>query len=207
MAQLSNDEIRDIATESGLSPTEVRRSLEGSKALAKRPEQGMVAASLRGKSVAFAEAHLAEAPDQALQRVKSAIERESRSKGHLQGGSEADIVDESRDLAYRIRVEDDGGGGSLVRVDIDPTTADSKNTLGKIAVGVATAAVGTLALLSGSGWLWMAAAVIGGGGFLGLASHHGLRSARVRDAHGLVSQALNQVESRSTAMLPPGEGG
>ena len=202
MTKLSTDEIRDIATESGLSPEEVRRSLDDSTALVKRAPAGMVQASLRGKSVAFAETRLAEAPDQAIQRVRTAIEKEAQCKGHMQGGSEADIFDEARDLAYRIRVESDGGGGSLVRVDIDPTNADSKNTLGKIAVGLGTAAVATLALLSGSGFLWLATAVVGGGGFFGLASHYGLRTKRVNDAHRLVSQALNQVEARSVAALP-----
>lgn len=207
MTQLSNDEIRDIATQSGLSPEEVRRSLSESTSLAHRSSSGMVPASLRGKSAAFVESRLAEAPDQAIQRVRAAIEKESRSKGHMQGGSEADIIDEARDLTYRLHVEDDGGGGALVRVDIDPSNANAKNTLAKWGLGLTTFAIGGLALLSGSFWLWVTGAAVGVGGFLGVANHRRLVHSRVQDAHSLVSQSLNEVESRPPAALAPGEGG
>lgn len=202
MSELSDHEIRDIATESGLSPGEVRRSLEGSNALVKRAPTGMVAPSVRGTSAAFAEARLAEAPDQAVQRVKGAIERDARSKGHMQGGGEADIIDEARDLTFRVRAESDGGGGALVRVDIDPGRATAKRTMAAWGIGLTTAAVGAMALLFGSVTMGIGAAVIGVGGFLGVGAHRRLEQARIADAHGLVSQALNQAESRTPAALP-----
>jgi hypothetical protein len=202
MSELSDHEIRDIATESGLSTNQVRRSLDGSKALVKRAPTGMVAPSVRGSSAAFAEARLSEAPDQAVQRVKLAIERDARSKGHMQGGGEADIIDEQRDLTYRVRAESDESGGALVRVDIDPGRATAKRTMAAWGVGLTTAAVGALALLFGSVSMSIGAAVIGVAGFLGVGAHRRLEQARIQDAHGLVSQALSQAESRSPAALP-----
>ena len=83
MTQLSNEEIRDIATQSGLSPEAVRRSLSESTSLARQSSGGMVPASVRGKSAAFVETRLAEAPDQAIQRVRAAIEKESKEKTGL----------------------------------------------------------------------------------------------------------------------------
>ena len=207
MTQLSNEEIRDIATQSGLSPEAVRRSLSESTSLARQSSGGMVPASVRGKSAAFVETRLAEAPDQAIQRVRAAIEKESRSKGHMQGGSEADIVDEARDLTYRLRVEDDGGGGALVRVDIDPSNANAKSTLAKWGLGLTTLTIGGLALLSGSLWLWIGTAAVGVGGFMGVANHRRLVHSRIQDAHSLVSQSLNEVESRAPAALAPGDEG
>src|SRR5690606_8675721 len=101
MGSLSDDEIRDIADESGLSPQEVRRSLAtNGTALATRQGAGMVAPSVRGKSAAFAETRLDLAPDRAVMRVRESLEKRARSKGHMQGGGEADIVDEGRLVTY-----------------------------------------------------------------------------------------------------------
>ena len=220
MGSLSDDEIRDIADESGLSPQEVRRSLAtnaGGGALVKSQGTGLVAPSVRGKSAAFAETRLDLAPDRAVLRVRETLEKRARSKGHMQGGGEADIVDEARQVTYRVRAEGDGSAGALVRVDVDPSRAEGKRTLGMLAVIAGGASAALLAALTGSVSLWIAAGVIAGGGALGLGSYSQAIRRRVADAEAIAGQALadaeHQVgvlgpaEGRSPAALPPGHAG
>ncbi len=207
MPPLSSDELQDIAQESGLSPEQVRRSLVDNQggALVRSPERGMVTPSMRGASVAHAEGRLPVAPDNAVRRVKEAVERQARSKGHMHGQDEADIVDEQRKITYRIRAESDGGQGALVRIDIDPSQARANQTLGWMGVIGGAAVLGLAAALTGSFALWIATGVVGLGGGAALGNQRRLLNARVHDAHALASHAIADAESKVPA-LGPAEG-
>jgi hypothetical protein len=212
VTDLSQGEIQEIADESGLSPEEVRRSLvlRDSNVPATLADTGMIAASVRGKSVAHAEAQLDVAPDQAVQRVREALGKLAGDKGHMQGGGEADIVDETRGVTYRIRAEDDGRGGALVRVDVDPSLSAGQRALyGTLVIGGGAA----LALLGAFTWaplLWLG---LGGAALGGLAlfASRNKTVTGTREAHMLAAQSLTDVESKLAALpaaerdaLPPG---
>lgn len=204
MPPLSDNELRDIADESGLSPEQVRKTLaaEAGTALAKRAPQGMVAPSVRGATAAFAEGRLPVAPENAVRRVREAVEQQARSKGHMQGGGEADVVDEARKITYRIRAEDDGSRGALVRVDIDPTQAKANNMLGWAGVITGGVVLSLAAALTGSLALWIGAGVVGLGGGAVMGRQRALLTARVHDAHALASQAIADAESKVPALGP-----
>ncbi len=158
MSDLSERDIEDAAREAGITAAELRGELakqraaaspyadSGSQALARTGERGLLPVSLRGISVANAESPLPFPAEQAVRAVKRVIEQQVGARGHMMGSQQADIFDETAGLIYRIQAEDDGRGGSLVRIDIDPTPQRAKQTLMAIGLG---ATVG-LFMLSGA---------------------------------------------------------
>ena len=216
MSELSDDEIREAASEAGLSPREVRLALrESEPASAQVPAVrssggAMVAAPTRGTSVHHVENAIALPAPDAVGAVRSALERELGAKGHRHGENAADIVDEQHGLTYRVRGEDDGKGGALVRVDVDPAQARTSKTLWAVS-GVATGAVaaGLLALIGAGPLLFF----LGTAGAMGL-SIWGFVRADTRQRRGMAharhaaSSALVAAEeeaARREIALPPGE--
>ncbi len=216
-AELSQRDIEDAAREAGISPAELRSELarqrsstspygESGGALVRTGERGLLPASPRGVSIAHAESPLPFPPEQAVRAVKRAIEQQINSRGHMMGGTQADILDEDAGIVYRVQAEDDQQGGALVRVDIDPTPLRAKRTLSMLGLG---ATVG-LFVLSGAiipglvGTMIMGAAIgMGLLGGLGLATQ---ATRAGRGARYVASTALVEAEHGSSRALPPGDG-
>jgi hypothetical protein len=200
MVELSDDEIEATAREAGISPAELRAALveqAHGRSLATRPVQtGALPASTRGISVLHSESSLPYPPEQAVRSVKRHIERELGANGHMMGSTEADIYDERRGIIYRVQASDDGEGGSLVRVDVDPTPMRSRRTLTSMGVG---ATVGLFALtgliIPGLvGWALLAGAV--GLTALAVTTMVATRRRAIKDARATTATALVEAESR-----------
>lgn len=212
VAELSNDDIREAAEETGLSPEEVRLALRENdiQVPAVRRGDSRMPAPTRGATAHNAENALTLPAKEAVRVVRSSLERSLGQKGHQHGELEADIVDERHSLVYRIRAEDDGRGGSLVRVDVDPSAARAKQILG-VALGGGAAAVGAgLMLMLGFSVLFtlgvLGVASIGLAFFLKAATgeRQGLAQARDLVAGALVA-AEEEAAHRDMAALPPGD--
>jgi hypothetical protein len=121
MSALSEQEIRDAALEAGISPAELKSALlERGGGLPARlmPNAAALAHVSDGTELA-SEARLMEPPDRALLRVKNLVEQRAGCRGHMRGADVVEIVDENRNLTYRLRSQADGAGGALVRVEVD----------------------------------------------------------------------------------------
>jgi hypothetical protein len=197
---LTEEELRQAAAEAGISPQELRLALaerhggvpavSASRSLMGPPQRGMAATHV--------ESRIGLPPRDALSAVRTSIERQTGKRGHAQGESEFDIVDEDQGLTYRMRVADDGGGGALVRVDIDPSSGKGTQAL------ATTGVLGICATLVALGWLFAASTLwLGGlgigalGGLLIGRSNLKLRSA-THHAHAIAAQALMEAEDRVT---------
>lgn len=209
-SQLSDDELRDAAAEAGISPQELRHALvERDGGALERPAEAsasVLGPPQRGLSTQHAEARVGLPPSEAVTAVRKSIERQTGSQGHAQGSDEADVVDEDARLTYRIRAEDDGSGGALVRVDVDPSAAKGLAALSGTAVG--GIALGLVAL----GWLLSTTLLVGGlgvgvvGGLLLFRAFAKLGQAS-NSARAIASHALMEAEdaaARSPKALRPG---
>jgi hypothetical protein len=210
MAELSDEELRDAAAEAGISPHELRHALaerEGTQLATSGGAGSVLGVPERGATAAHVEGQVARPPARALAAVRASIERQTRRSGHRQGEHEADVVDDDLGLTYRVRTQDDGAGGALVRIDVDPTAGRSFRNLALTGVGGITLAIMGLAILIGSTLLM--------GGALGLGVLGGLMVGRraARLSRGLVSarviasNALMEAEDEAGAApqgaLPP----
>jgi hypothetical protein len=216
MSDLSQRDIEDAAREAGITPAELRHELarqrgsshpygaDTGQGLMKAGERGLLPVSVRGISTANAESPLPFPAEQAVRAVKQSIEAQVGGRGHMMGAKQADILDEEAGVIYRVQAEDDGGGGALVRVDIDPTPLRAKRTL--VAMGLG-ATVG-LFFLSGViipgliGTALVGAAIglgVVGGISLGTQGERASRGARY-----VASTALVEAEYGGSRALPPG---
>ncbi|MCA9705137.1 MAG: hypothetical protein KDK70_04705, partial [Myxococcales bacterium] len=144
MAQLSDEELREAAAEAGISPHELRHALaERQGTDLARPDEAssLMGPPARGATATFVESRIGLPPPQAITSVRASIERQTGRTGHRQGELEADVVDDGLGLTYRLRTRDDGVGGALVRVDVDPTSGRSFRNVAATGVGVVTAVV------------------------------------------------------------------
>ena len=210
MSELSDEELRAAAAEAGISPQELRHALvERDGGALDRP--GSAAASVlgppgRGISATHAEGRVSLAPADATAAVRRSIERQVGAVGHRQGELEADVVDEKARLTYRIRSADDGTGGALVRVDVDPSASKGLATLNATAFG----AIGLTMLALGA--LFSATMLVGGGiGLMGLAAFVVFRTLSrlgraTQSARAIASHALMEAEdaAASPRALRPG---
>lgn len=202
MSQLSDTEIEEAAAEAGISPAELRAALadRSSGAIARRGGASMqgrpnlIPPSPRGTSVANAETTLPYPPEQAVRSVKQHIEREIGSSGHMVGSTEADLYDEAAGIIYHVQAEGDGGQGSLVRVDIDPTPLRSRRALTAMGLGatVGLFAISGLIIPGLIGWALLAGAV--GLTALGGTTMVALRQRAVQDARAITANALVEAE-------------
>ena len=207
MAELTDQELRDAAAEAGISPNELRHELarRDGHDMDLPQTRSVMGAPQRGMAVAHAESRIKRPPRDALAAVRASIEKQTGKSGHNQGDSEADIVDEDAGLTYRIRSQDDGAGGALVRVDIDPTQGRGLAALRGVSVGGVTVALVGLAWLFSSTILWLGAAGVGAlGAWLVFKSLAGGGIA-ARQARAIAAQALTDAEEGAIAgALPPG---
>lgn len=210
-SNLSDDELREAAAEAGISPAELRMALaERQGELANVPDAGsIVGAPTRGVSATHVEGRLSASPRDALGLVKQSIERQIGKTGHKQGDEEADIVDDDTGLTYRIRASKDGAGGSLVRVDVDPSAGKGVTALATTGtVGMAASLV-LLAWLFSSTMLWIGGLGLGVVGGLLLARNIFRLRQGVGTAHAVAAHALMEADDRSPARsegpkaLPP----
>lgn len=183
MAELSEQEIREAADEAGLSPREVRlalRDAEPARVPAVRGGVSLMPPPSRGQTMHHVENALALPAKEALTTVRRALERELGQQGHQHGELEAAIVDERHGLTYRVQAEDDGRGGSLVRIDVDPAAARAKKLLFLSMVGAMGAMGGAFLLLFGFSLLF----TIGVAGVAGLGLY-GFFNATAGEKRGL----------------------
>jgi hypothetical protein len=154
MSELSERDLEDAAREAGISPDELRSELArrsggpanpyaGSNALAQRDAELPPVA--RGSSADHVSSPLPLPPESAVRAVKHHIEQQLGTRGQMHGSREADVYDEQSGMVYRVHAEDDGEGGSLVRIDLDPTPLRAKRVL----VGMGLGASAGLFLLTG----------------------------------------------------------
>lgn len=219
MAELSDQEIADAAREAGISPAELRQALaEKDGALVRTPGEGRLPASVRGKSVTHTESSLPYPPEQAVRTVKHQIERQIGSKGHMMGSKEADIYDERSGMIYRIQAESDGGGGALVRVDVDPTPLKARRTLTGMGLGSTVGLLAVAGIIVGG---LVGTALFGGAiglSLLGLGTLVAMRRRGIADARAASAYALIEAEHAAPIggtqlevdagprALPPGSG-
>lgn len=215
MSDLSDRDIEDAAREAGISPAELRHELarqrgasgpaDPGQALARTYDRGLLPVSTRGISTANVESPLPFPPEQAVRAVKQSIEQQVGSRGHMMGAKQADILDDEAGVIYRVQAEDDGSGGALVRVDIDPTPLRAKRTLQAMGLGA------TVGLFFLSGVIipgLLGTALIGAAISLGLIGGIGLSKQGDRASRGaryVASTALVEAEyGGGSKALPPG---
>lgn len=215
MSELSDRDIEEAAREAGISPDELRSELarkdpknpyaanQPSRALT-RADEALLPAVPRGSSVAHVSSPLPFVPETAARAVKASIEQQTGSRGQMHGSREADVYDERSGVIYRVQAEDDGEGGSLVRVDIDTTPLRAKRVLVAMGLG-ATAGLFLLTGVILPGLLGLA--LIGsalGMGVLGGVTLATQGARATRGARYVASTALIESEHGSARMLPPG---
>jgi hypothetical protein len=211
MAELSDDELREAAAEAGISPHELRHALAQRDGAALEPTSdgpgSVMAAPTRGTSATHVTGGLPGSPSAALAAVRASIERQTGRTGHRQGELEADVVDDDLGLTYRMRTQDDGLGGALVRIDVDPTAGKSFRNLaltGVTGVALALAGLGALVgslVLMGAG---VAVAVLGG---LWVGRRAAQLTRGIASARAIASNALMDADEAGDAAprgaLPP----
>lgn len=210
MAQLSDDELREAAQEAGISPQELRHALaerEGTDLVRPDEARSIMGPPARGTAATFVEGRVTQPPAEAIDAVRASIERQSGRRGHRQGADEADVVDDQLGLNYRMRVKDDGSGGALVRVDVDPTSGRSlRNVIATSTIG-ATLVLVSLAVLLGSTVLGLGGVAVGVLGAMMVMRRSAQLSQGVAGARAIASQALMEAEDRAAASqqqaLPP----
>ena len=107
---------------------------------------------------------------------------------------EADIVDEQSRLTYRIRSQDDGSGGSLVRVDVDPSAGKGYAALTGTAMGGISLTMFALGLLFSATTLAGAGVAMAAvGGFILFRTLAKLGSA-TKSAKAIASHALMEAD-------------
>lgn len=209
-AQLSDEDLREAAAEAGISPHELRSALaerEGTDLATIDGAGGLMGLPERGASATHVAGPIARPPAAALAAVRASIERQTGRTGHRQGELEADVVDDDLGLTYRMRSQDDGGGGALVRIDVDTTSGRSFRNLALAGVGGFTMTVVGLGLLMSS-WLLMVGGLglgVLGGLMVGRRAAllgSGLVNARAIAANALI-EADDEASSAAQAALPP----
>jgi len=199
-SDMSDEELREAAAEVGLSPQEFRLAVSERRAALARTTPALPLATVpaRGISARHVESRIPMRPVHALAEVRASIERQTGKSGHKQGEHEADIVDEDHGLTYRIRAAEDGGGGALVRVDIDPSQGRGGQALATTGIVGVTASIVALGWLFGTMTLWLGGLGLGVLGALVLArSAVRLRQA-TQAATGIAAHALVETEERGS---------
>ena len=208
MGQLSDEELREAAAEAGISPHELRHELmkrEGSDLARPDEATSLMGPPKRGDSATFVEGRIAQPPGQALASVRASIERQTGHSGHRQGEHEADIVDDTVGLTYRMRTQNDGSGAALVRVDVDPTSGRSVRNLAATGVGGVTVALVGIAMLLGATGLLLGGIGLGVLGTLLVVRRSARLSQGITSARAIAAQALMEAEeSAPQGALPPG---
>jgi hypothetical protein len=213
MAELSDQELREAAAEAGISPHELRHALAQREGvdLVRRDGDGGPASVMgppaRGSSAAHVEGPVARPPAHALAAVRASIERQTGRTGHRQGEHEADVVDDDLGLTYRVRAQDDGAGGALVRIDVDPTSGRSARAVALAGVGGVAFVLLGLGLVFGSTMLVLGAIALGGLGGLWVGRRaaqlgRGLASARAIAGNALM-EAEDEAGGAPQGALPP----
>lgn len=211
MAQLSDEDLREAAAEAGISPHELRHALaerQGSDLARPDGALSLMGPPARGTTAAHVEGRIHQPPAHAIGSVRAAIERQTGRSGHRQGELEADVVDDDLGLTYRLRSQDDGSGGALVRVDIDPTSGKSARTVAGIGVAAVTFVVLGLSWLIGSTILGLGGVGLGVLGGLLVARRAGKLGRGIHSARAIAAHALMEAEDRapsggSPTALPP----
>lgn len=211
MAELSDQELRDAAAEAGISPNELRHALAEREGTGLASRDGgavsVLGAPLRGASATHVEGPVARPPAQALAAVRASIERQTGRSGHRQGEHEADVVDDDLGLTYRVRAQEDGAGGALVRIDVDPTAGKSFRNLALTGVGGVVSVLLGLGLVFGSTMFVLGAVMIGVLGGLLVGRRAALLGRGIASARATASNALMEAEDEADAApqgaLPP----
>jgi len=197
--QLTPEELREAAAEAGISPEELRRAMAG--------RDGALVPTANGDrrpTVYNAENQIPFPPEKAAETVRRALERISGARGHRQGKGKADIVDTEHGVTYRIVATKDGAGGSIVRVDVDPSAgAGTFALMAFLLGGVSLVSIGIGLLFSMTLFLVAGLAVAG---ISGLALFNNRRKMLEGRSYGegVVAQAI--LEAEDTVPLGPADG-
>lgn len=185
----TDQQLREAASEAGISPVELRQ------ALAERSGGALMSAPARGVVL---QAAIALAAPGALATVRRNIETLAGHTGHGQGEGRFDIVDDNQGLTYRINAGDAGNGLALVRIEVDTSA-------GRGALALAGAGVGGIALtVACIGWLfsvttvWLAGLGIGVLGALFVARGALALAGARRRGEALAAQALGEAQTAAS---------
>ncbi|MCA9650267.1 MAG: hypothetical protein H6712_14860 [Myxococcales bacterium] len=210
MSELSEQELQEAAREAGISPMELRHALaerQGSDLARPDEARSLMGPPSRGTTAGFVEGRLAQPPGEAIDVVRASIERQSGRTGHRQGAAEADVVDDVLGINYRLRAQDDGTGGALVRVDVDPTSGRSFRNLAATGVAGITVVMMGIGWLLGSTLLGLGGVAVGVLGALALVRRTARLAQGIASARAIASQALMEAEDRAAPQaLPPSRG-
>ena len=206
MSSLSDREIAEAAAEAGISPAELRAALaqkEGNLPARVAAQTGALRPSARGAVDSFAEARIPAAPRPAVLHVRSQLERIGAMRGHMQGEVEADIVDEKRGVVYRLRGEDDGAHGAMVRIDVDASQARARQTFATLSLAAAVSFIGLGALLLASTPTAIVLMICAAAVALPLQIRTRIKTRQsLADATSLARQAILDAEDREILAIP-----
>lgn len=198
-SDLTDEELRDAASEVGLSPQELRTALAERNVASRTSALSLRSTAGGGVSLRQVEGRVGYHPARALAEIRSSIERQTGKSGHKQGDDQADIVDDDQGLTYRIRTRDDGASGAIVRIEIDPAQGHGGQAL------TTTGIVGVTSSIIALGYLFSAMTLLFGGiafgvlgGLLLVRSSLRLRQATA-SAQGIAAHALVEVEERGAS--------
>lgn len=212
MPELSEEDLQAAAREAGVTPLELRQTLYNESAQQSDPGSTALvptsprAPAKRGDSAAAISNRIAAPPDDAAKRVREQLGRQIGHAG--QGtGSKADIFDEKTLMTYRVSADDDGSGGSLVRIDVDPIAVNAKASYAKMILGGSVAfGVVTLLTFGFSVPLLGLAAAGSTVGALWLGGAATRKSAALKQARQVASTAVLAAEDSAARALPPSDG-
>ncbi len=175
---------------------------DAATALARRPTTGgsLVPTGSDPRRYATVEGTVPLAPEEAVETVRSRIERALGIRGHRQGPRAASSIDERRRVTVHVSAEPEGEGAA-VRVDVDVSQARAFRLLLVTVTIVSTLLLAGMAYLI-TPWLLVAAAV--DAAVMGALIAHGrnLERAAVREAYVEANRALEAAAS--TPALPAG---
>ncbi len=209
VGEFSNEEIAEMAAETGLSEAQVRETLAGSNP--DDPEGGALAANsvgpgdgptIKGLAGHRSTQRLAMPPQRALQEVVRNLEQALNARARFEGDTRATVSDVAHGIAYHVEATREDAHYSVVTVHVDPTIARHRALVTRS--GAVTNAIVGASLLVTFGFPTFLTAVAGtiiGAGFWFSRHTRGRGLAGLTKARGLVASALIGAEDRQA--LPP----
>lgn len=201
-AKLTEQELREAAAEAGISPEELRRALVQRNDPAATTALARTARGSNELTRYAAETRLDLPPERALDVVRRSLAKQVGNSGHRQGSSRIDIVDDNAGVVYKVQAENDGQGGSLVKVEVDAGAGRSNLALGGFILGGFSLGITAFGALLSTLIMWIGISVGALGAVALFLAAARLQAGRKR-AELVVAQAL--VEAEETPAALPGE--
>lgn len=208
MGEFSEQEIADMAAETGLTPAQVRETLSGTAPGGDAHDDAHPTSlspgddddgDLVGRTVTL---RLPMAPHLAVQEIVRRLERATGTRAQLHDQTRATLADLSYGVAYHVEAVRDSDDHAAVTVYIDPTVARHRYRVSRSGAITNAGVAGMLLLVFGfPGMLTAVTATIVGAGFwfARYTRKRGLRG--LSNGRGIAAAALIDAEDQHA--LPP----